>query len=77
MITRDPLKIPCLTEKYWATFDQISAKELGRYLHKVRSQKSQKPLNLISSKSSDEQLALEVENNKICLNLAKQNYGFK
>lgn len=77
MITRDPLKVPCLTEKYWATFDQISAKELGRYLHKIRTQKSEKALSLISNKSSDEQLALEVENNKICLNLAKKNYGFQ
>jgi len=77
MITRDPLKVPCLTEKYWATFDQISAKELGRYLHQVRTQKSKNKLSVISDKTSDDQLALEVENNKICLNLAKQNYGFR
>ena len=43
MITRDPLKIPCLTEKYWATFDQISAKDLGRYLHHIKEIKSKKP----------------------------------
>lgn len=77
MITRDPLKIPCLTEKYWATFDQVSAKDLGRFLHKVRTQKSEKPLSIISNKTSDEQLALEVANNKICLNRAKKNYGFE
>ncbi len=77
MITRDPLKIPCLTEKYWATFDQISAKELGRFLHKVRTQKSKDPLAKISHKSGDEQLRLEIENNKISLTTAKQNYGFK
>ena len=77
MITRDPLKIPCLTEKYWATFDQISAKELGRYLHKVRIQKSKDPLPKISDKSPDEQLRLEVENNKKSLTNAKQKYGFR
>jgi len=77
MITRDPLKIPCLTEKYWATFDQISAKELGLYLHKIRTQKTEEALPLISDKSSDERLALEVENNKISLTTAKQKYGFK
>ncbi|MGI9552217.1 MAG: sugar phosphate isomerase/epimerase family protein, partial [Aurantibacter sp.] len=76
MITRDPLKIPCLTEKYWATFDQISAKELGRYLHHVRTQKSTEPLPKVSDKTEDEQLALEVENNRTSLNHAKQHYGF-
>lgn len=77
MITRDPLKIPCLTEKYWATFDQISAQELGRYLHQIRTQKSKEPLPRISDKTKDEQLALEVENNRTSLNYAKQHYGFR
>jgi sugar phosphate isomerase/epimerase len=77
MITRDPLEIPCLTEKYWATFDQISAKELGRYLHHIRAQKSKDPLPRISNKTEDEQLALEVENNRTSLNFAKQHYGFR
>lgn len=77
MITRDPLKIPCLTEKYWATFDQISAKELGRYLHKIKTQKSKTQLPIISDKPTDEQLALEVKNNSISLNYAKQHYGFR
>lgn len=77
MITRDPLKIPCLTEKYWATFDQISAKELGRYLHHIKTQKSNEPLPRVSNKTEDEQLALEVENNRISLKYAKQHYGFQ
>ncbi len=77
MITRDPLKIPCLTEKYWATFDQISTLELARYLHKVRTLKAKEPLPIISDKATDEQLALEVENNRTSLLYAKQNLGFK
>jgi len=77
MITRDPLKIPCLTEKYWATFDQISAKDLGRYLHHIKTIKSKKPLPIISDKPTDEQLRLEVENNRTSMNYAKQNLGFK
>jgi len=77
MITRDPLKIPCLTEKYWATFDQISASELALYLHKIRSLKSTADLPIISDKPTDEQLSLEVENNRSCLVYAQENLGFK
>ncbi len=29
MITRDPLKIPCLTPRYWATLDHIPGRPLG------------------------------------------------
>ncbi|RKN81754.1 sugar phosphate isomerase/epimerase family protein [Ulvibacterium marinum] len=77
MITRDPLKIPCLTEKYWATFDQILARELALYLHKIRTLKKKEQLPLISNRTTDEQLSLEVENNRTCLVYAKQNLGFK
>ena len=29
MITRDPLRIPCLTKKYWATFTNLPARHLA------------------------------------------------
>lgn len=77
MITRDALKIPCLTEKYWTTFDQISAKELGRYIHHIKEIKTKKPLPVVSNRTTDEQLRLEVENNRTSLHYAKQNLGFK
>ncbi len=77
MITRDPLKIPCLTEKYWATFDEIPARELAAYLHDIRSQKSIQPLPVVSGLDTDEQLAAEVENNRISLTYAKENLGFR
>lgn len=77
MITRDPLKIPCLTEKYWATFDQISAIDLAKYLHKIRNVKSNVTLPIVSDKSNDEQLELEVENNRTSMLFAKKNLGFK
>ncbi len=76
MITRDPLKIPCLTEDYWATFDNISATELAIFLRKIKEHKSKEALPRISQKSADEQLALEIENNKISVLIAKKNYGF-
>jgi sugar phosphate isomerase/epimerase len=77
MITRDPLKIPCLTERYWATFNQISAIDLAKYLHKIRNIKSTSALPIVSDKPSDEQLGLELENNRTSMLFAKKNLGFK
>ncbi len=76
MITRDPLKIPCLTEKYWATFDKITATELAVFLRKIKEHKSKEALPRISEMSADEQLALEIENNETSVLFAKKNYGF-
>ena len=37
LITRDPLKVPCLTEKYWATFGDMPARTLARTLRTIRA----------------------------------------
>lgn len=76
MITRDPLKIPCLTKGYWATFGAISALELATFLGKIKKFESKSALPRISDKSADEQLALEIENNKTSVRFAKKKYGF-
>jgi sugar phosphate isomerase/epimerase len=44
MITRDPLTIPCLTRKYWATFSDLPGIDLARTLATVRANKPAKPL---------------------------------
>jgi 3-oxoisoapionate decarboxylase len=36
LITRDPLKVPCLTDKYWATFATTPGRDLARTLLLVR-----------------------------------------
>src|SRR5262249_33207890 len=32
MITRDPLRVPCLAETYWATLGEVPARDLARTL---------------------------------------------
>ncbi len=76
MITRDPLQVPCLTDTYWATFEGVPAPELAAFLHGIRSQKSANALPVVSNLPTDEQLRLEVENNRTCLQLARARYGF-
>jgi 3-oxoisoapionate decarboxylase len=60
MITRDPLRVPCLTDKYWATAADVSGRRLARTLARVRKHKQMLPR--ISGRSQKEQLALEEEN---------------
>lgn len=59
MITRDPLSIPCLSEKYWATLDHVPGRELARMLAWVRAHPRPQPLPVISKLSLAEQVAAE------------------
>jgi sugar phosphate isomerase/epimerase len=76
MITRDPLEIPCLTERYWATFDPMPATELARFLHDIKHHKAIQPLPRVSAMAVEAQLALEDENNRTSCVYAKKHYGF-
>jgi len=62
MITRDPLKVPCLTDKYWAAMSGVPASELAATLGLVKRNDSTKPLPGTSELDLLAQLALEEEN---------------
>ena len=76
MITRDPLDIPCLKERYWATFPDKPGMELARTLSMVRARKAEK-LPKTSGKTPEAILALEEENNVKCLRNAADKLGFQ
>jgi 3-oxoisoapionate decarboxylase len=61
MITRDALKIPCLTDKYWATFPDRHARYLARTLALVRANKPRKPLLAISKLEKEAALKAEMD----------------
>jgi sugar phosphate isomerase/epimerase len=62
MITRDPLSIPCLAEKYWATLGRVPGRDLARTLALVRKSARKEPLPRIAKLSEKEQLAAEDAN---------------
>jgi sugar phosphate isomerase/epimerase len=66
MITRDPLKIPVFTDRYWVTFDDayspLPARDLAHVFDFVRKNKPKSPLPYTSRMSPDEQLKLEDDN---------------
>ena len=75
MITRNPLQIPCLTEKYWVTFPEREARRLARALSMVRDQKKTQPLPSMDGLDRKAQLEYEEENVKLSLNYAREQLG--
>ena len=73
MATRDPLKVPCLTEKYWATFEDVPASDLARTLRYVRANASPQSLPKVNHLPLDELVRLEEANIKKCLAFAKEH----
>ncbi len=65
MITRDPLKIPVFTKKYWATFDDtyspLPGRDLARMLEIVRTTPPKTPLTKTTGLSAPDALKLEDE----------------
>jgi len=61
MITRDPLSVPCVTDRYWATFGDVCGLALARALARVRAYTPRFPLPRISGLSPEARYALEVE----------------
>jgi len=61
MITRDPLRVPCLTEKYWATMGEMRGRELARAMAMVRKSASKSPLPRTTGLGDDERITLEDE----------------
>jgi len=77
MITRDPLKIPVFTPKYWATFDDVYSPLPGRDLAKtlalVRKNQPRAPLPRVAGLSSEARIQLEDESNLKCIDWARKN----
>ncbi len=75
MITRDPLRVPCLTPRYWATLEGAPGAALARTLALVRAKAWKKPLPRITGLSPEEQVALEEEHVRRCFASARARLG--
>lgn len=71
MITRDPLKIPCHKDTYWATFGEKNTTALQTTLDLV--QKNKQPLTYVADLTSDDQHAIEEKNVLNCLKFAHKS----
>ena len=74
LITRDPLKVPVLTEAYWATFPDLPGSDLARTQLYVRDGASDN-LQYVTKMSPSEQLAREDANVRQSLDYARDRLG--
>ena len=76
MITRDPLKVPCLTEGYWATFPDLpGAAPRPRSLARPRPSAERSLCRASARCLATEQLRAEDENVRRCLAFARDQLG--
>lgn len=77
MITRDPLKIPVFTNKYWATFDDsyspLPGRDLAKMLSIVKKNPPKKPLPKTDGLSPADAVKLEDDLNLQNVAWARQN----
>ncbi len=73
MATRDALKVPCLTDKYWATFADVPGSDLAHALRYVRANASTESLPKVNHLPLDELVRLEEDNIKQSLAFAKEH----
>ncbi len=71
LITRDPLKVPVLTDKYWLTWPDRGGKFLADTIRLVNANQSKKPLPMISTLPPDAQAQAEEDNNRKCFAWAR------
>jgi len=74
LITRDPLKVPCLTDRYWSTLPDVSGADLARTLRFVRQHQTGNDPQ-VSSLSPDKQVELEDANIAASLKYASEELG--
>jgi sugar phosphate isomerase/epimerase len=72
MITRDPLRIPCLTPGYWATLEATPARRLAAMLAFVRSHAPRGGLLRVSRLRPEQRVRREEENVRRSLRHAEQ-----
>ncbi len=76
LITRDPLRVPCLTERFWATMPDVPGSDLARTMRLVRQGKA-KTLPIISTLSAADQVAREEAFVRDSLTYAREQLGLK
>ena len=74
LITRDALKVPCLTEEYWITMPHVTGRDLARTLRFVRMHQAE-ALQQVSSLSLEKQVALEDANLSTSFQYAHEELG--
>jgi 3-oxoisoapionate decarboxylase len=71
MIARNPLKVPCLTQGYWASMNERSAEYLGSFMQWVRENATELPY--VDDMAPADQLRVEEEWNRAAIEWGRAN----
>ena len=74
MITRDPLRVPCYTRNYWATFPDANNDRLYQMMRWTRANVVKEMLSL-DNRSYAEKIEIEEQNNKLSIEYAEKSLG--
>lgn len=74
-ITRDPIRVPILTDGFWATLRDTPAAALARALHVLKNQSHPDQFHVVSKLPRQDQLALERQNVEHSIAYAKERLG--
>jgi 3-oxoisoapionate decarboxylase len=77
MLTRNPLKITCLTPKYWVTMPARNGRFLAGALSMVRANKPRNPLRRIDGMDDSAKRELEMRNVRESLDYARDQLGLR
>jgi len=72
VITRDPLRVPVFTPKYWSTMPGVPATELARTMHTVQTKGSAGPLARLTELPPERRVATETANITSSIAFAKE-----
>ena len=72
MITREPLKVPCMTKKYWDVFPDRNGKYLAQTFKLVSENVSKTPLPSIEKLSPADRVKFEEDNIKACFRYVEE-----
>jgi len=75
VIARDPLKVPVLTPKYWATMLGVPATDLARTLRAVKARAPREPLPRIDSLPLEQRVQCEQRMVEDSLTFAREHLG--
>ena len=76
MIVRDPLPVPCLTDGYWASFEEVNGRDLARALARIRKSGARgRALPRTSGLDERQRHALELEMVNRSIEYARTHLG--
>ncbi|HEX4232597.1 MAG TPA: TIM barrel protein [Bryobacteraceae bacterium] len=73
MITRDPLKVPIYTDRYWVSLDEIPGQQVAQMMELIQKHPPKGPLPKTAGLNLEDRRKLEENYNLACIKYARQN----